>query len=452
MNDTVFAVPVFDRWLIHAPLHEITALVNHSMVETLKAGPVRGRKDSFNRLCGLLSGEPPAIPRANTGPLRPDFLGIIPTRSCNLNCVYCAFASSGTCDDTMEFSLAAAAVSWMADYIQETGQNTLEIHFFGGEPFVASEVVDVTVHKARLCAQRYGLKHRFEISTNGFFDDSRCLFVGDYFDTVVLSMDGPEEIHDRYRRGSRSFATVAGNAHRLSTMPVELCIRACVTQETVGRLDHILSWLCTNFKPSSISFEPLQPSPENDGSGLYPPDPWTFAASFFRSYVIAESHGVDLIYSSALVHTVRHTFCPVGRDTIIVSPDGRISACYLLENEWTKRDLDLNMGNIDSAGNVDFNLAAIERIRNLTSLGPRCRHCLARWHCAGACHVNHSYPGCSVIFNDVCIQTRILTVCLLLYELGYQSEAERLLDDRLELEHLVYRASDCLVDWGEYED
>lgn len=311
-------------------------------------------------------------------------------------------------------------------------------------------MVDVAVHRARARAAEAGLTPRFEVATNGLFDEGRCRFVGDYFDTVVLSLDGPEAVHNRHRprKGGRgSYDTVARNARLLAQMPVELCLRICVTQDTVGSLETITHWLCQTFRPSAIAFETLQPTPESEAAGLRPPDPWELAVRCVRASSLATSLGVTPVYAAASIEAVRHSFCPVGRDTLIVSPDGRVSACYLPQREWTKRGLDLNLGQLDGRGRMHLDPAALERVRNLTDSPPRCRHCLARWHCAGGCHVNHAYPECPDTYDAFCIQTRIITACRLLEELGGREAVQRLLDHRPALERLALHISDHLADW-----
>jgi uncharacterized protein len=183
---------------------------------------------------------------------------------------------------------------------------------------------------------------------------------------------------------------------------------------------------------------------------LSPPDPWTFAVAYIRAAKTALSLGVTPVYHAASIDDIRFSFCPVGRDTMIITPDDRISACYLLEEEWQKRGLDLNFGCIDATGSLVVDQAALERIRQLTYHRGRCLHCFVRWHCAGGCHVNQSYDDCSEAYNDFCIRTRIIAACHLLEMSGMPQEVDKLLQDRGALERLALRPSDCLADWDEH--
>lgn len=434
--DYVFTVPVADKYVLHSPLHNITALINRAAVKSLKDGNLN-KRDLYELYRSL--SEKTFIPAPHRGPLNPDFLGIIPTRMCNFTCIYCGF---GSCKDSpvMDLSLALSSVEWMVEHVINKGLSRVEIHFFGGEPFFAPDVIRAVVYRTNMLCAEYNLKPVFKVSTNGFFDEVTCCFIGDYFDTVVLSLDGQEEIQNRYRpmkNGGETSHTVEKNAFLLGRSPVELCIRVCVTEETVEKMEDIARWLCRSFKPSSIDFEVLRPSVET--AGLLPPDPWSFAVNYIKSSIAARAYGVTPMYGPASTGTLQHSFCPVGKDSIIISPEGTLSACYLQKEEWEKKGLDLTFGNIDNSG-IHIDEHNLQKIRRLTEGKELCRKCIARFHCAGGCHVNHLTEE----YDDFCIQTRIITVCNLLYDLGYVSLMKDFIYNRKELETMVFQTSDLI--------
>ena len=450
-ND-VYAIPVADAYLIYSPLRQIAALVNkealfcirdRSKNKFAKTAELEPLQDLFRELQKPIQ----EIPAERIGQIRPAFLGIIPTRACNLSCVYCNFGSQNTSDERMDFSMAVAAVEWMAKRVRKLGRKTLEIHFFGGEPFVAGEVVEVVIHRARALAAKLGLRPRFEVSTNGVFDKARARFVGDYFDTVVLSFDGPERIHDHHRPISKnrgSFKEVERTAHRLSESQADLCLRTCVTQQSVKQMEEIAQWFCTSFKPTAISFETLRPTPESTAAGLKPPDPYEFAIQYTRAARIIDSYGIQTVYASLSTDSPRLSFCPVGKDTVIVSPDGRLAGCYLPDSEWKARDLDFYLGRLSDNGEMHIDLGAVQRLRHLVTRKPRCKQCFCRWICAGGCHVNQTYPGCPERYNDFCVQTRIIMFVSILFRMGLDDLANSILEDRGALEALALRPSDLL--------
>jgi len=448
--DDVYVVPLVDRWLLHSPLRSTTAIVNTAAVRELKkADPDLVR---LGALSSLIESPPSDPPRPMRGPLKPDFLGIVPTRRCNLNCLYCGFGAANASSSDLDPQLAVSAVDWMIEQARKNNAEGVDIHFFGGEPFVAPEVVDVVVHRARARSAERGLNCRFEADTNGIFDETRCRFIGDYFDSVVLSFDGPEDVHNRQRPakgGDGSFETVSRNAVYLSRSPAELCLRVCVTSLNVKRLGSIAHWFCDQFHPAVINFEPLKPTTMSDRAGLQVPDPWEFAVRYIEAYRVASRFGVRVVYAAAAIERIQYTFCPVGRDTLIVSPDGTLSACYSLPEEWKAAGLDLTMGHLSAAGKMVLDQSAIEKMRNIPAQRNRCRRCFAQWHCAGGCHLMNHRTNRGEDYDDFCTQTRLIAAYLLLDRLGDEESLQKMVRSRRAAEVLALVASDRLSDWEE---
>lgn len=449
---SIFAIRILDSFLLYAPLHNLAAIVNHTAALRLRDS-LFCRTDADQEWLGeigsiLNAGSEPA-PSPKQGDFAPAFLGLLPTRSCNLACQYCGFLTPNESQKVMDLKLACDAVNWYMDLVSQVGAQNAEVHYFGGEPFCAEEVLDLTVPLARLRAREAGCAIRFEVATNGTFSQERCQWAADNLDTIVLSLDGPAEIQDQYRprkNGNSSFEAVVRNARILSEGAVDLCFRACVTSKTVDRMPEIAAWFCRDFRPSAVSFEPVQPSPQSVAVHLDPPDPWTFALNFIAAARILESHGVEPVYASSDIRTRRVSFCPVGQDVVIVSPDGAISACYLLQRDWEAKGLDLHLGYMNgSAPHLDTDAIAFARSLNVWNK-PFCERCFCKWHCAGGCHVNHTPEGPPGAYDRLCIQTRIIALHNILKAMGQDDLAGDWLQDRDAMERTVYQASDVLLD------
>ena len=470
----LYAVPILDRFLLYAPLHNLAALIDRRAALYLHESLANNRsldastggvgasspgyrigarrepdEPDLAEIARVLGSPGDPAPEARRGDFAPLFLGLLPTRACTMACRYCGFHACAEPEAAMGLQLARAAVDWYMDLLAANGEEHAEVHFFGGEPFCAPEVLDLAVPYARARARALGCTIRFEVATNGLFDERRCHWVADNLDTVVLSLDGPAEIQDRQRPrrdGQGSLAAVVRSARILSEGAAELNLRACVPSETVEQLPEIASWFCRDLRPAAVSLEPVQPSSASRSAHLEPPDPWSFGRKFVAAARILEAQGVEAVYATADIGARRVSFCPVARDAAIVSPDGTISACYLPSREWEAKGFDLHLGRM-VAGRADLDPQAVALARGLNVWNkPHCRHCFCRWHCAGGCHVNHRPPEGPGTYDRLCIQTRIIALRNILKAMGQDGLAGAWLEDRRAMERTVRQSTDLLLE------
>ncbi len=446
----VYRVPVLDHYLVYAPLHGLTAVVNRAGLDAIRFGLVGGRLPAdIARIVEVLLSpgrEPIRIP---TGPVRrPLFLGIIPTRGCNMACAYCAFGgtldSSGMTPDT-----AKAAVDAYFGLFNGSSDPHREIHFFGGEPLFRPSLVDFVSGYARSIAARDGLVLHLEISTNGLCSPSRARFMGEQLDTVVLSFDGPAAIQDRNRPapgGRRTFEPVMRTAQIISDSSAELVIRSCVTQESLPRLLDWADILASRLRPATVCFERLTTTSHSEAAGLRAPDPWEFARQVVAASRLLTRHGITAVTSTTDTSRIVATCCPVGQDALIVSADGAVDACYLLEDQWLRKGLDLRLGRLDPAAPAFvLDADAVDRLRGVAATHPRrCEGCISHLHCAGGCHVDHQAATTDSGYDDLCISTRVITIAQLLDRCGQAGLADAWLDRRSDLRVSVLQSSDLL--------
>jgi uncharacterized protein len=449
----LFVLPVNEAFLVHNPLDGIASLLNASALKALRRRMATTVQDPSlsAELAGLadLLLRAPAGPPSLEGPLNPLFLGLLTTRRCNCNCVYCDFEAGKEAASEMSPAAAVAALTWYADFLKDAGLGHMEVHFFGGEPLVSREVIETAVHRSRLLVDRHGMSLHLEVSTNGIFGEEYARFVGDYFHAVVLSLDGFREIHDRHRpvsAGRGSFSSARQTASLLSQSPTELCLRCCVSNLNIDRLEEIAAWFCEEFQPSVINFEPLTNNPKAATAGLLPPNPYVFAERFAKARAVAARYGIKAVYAATEGEPSHTSFCPVGKDALIVSPDGRVSSCYLPRKAWVERGLDMEVGRLlereAGPGGIQVDPEAIARLRGLARDKPRCKRCFCQWVCSGGCHVHHSYPGSSLAYEPFCIQTRLLSACRLLEDMNLSHVADTLLADPKAMEALALHPSD----------
>lgn len=138
------------------------------------------------------------------------------TERCNLRCGYCIYnprftqkRDHGTRD--MSQGTAFQAINYLARNSQ--GKKDVAITFYGGEPLLRFPFIRSCVDYARKVLLKKDLS--FSLTTNGTL---LTLEMADFFAAegfgVHVSLDGPQDIQDRYRRdfkGNGSFhKTIAG--------------------------------------------------------------------------------------------------------------------------------------------------------------------------------------------------------------------------------------------------
>lgn len=442
----IYLLPIMEQYeLLYAPLHGITALINHQAAQHIQHALLNhvSPPNALSTLNDLL--QPVCDVPIRSGPITaPHFLGLIPTRSCNLHCRYCTFRRASFKDEEMSLELVRDSIDAYCDVLLQNAHTQAAIHFFGGEPFYARTAVQVAVEYAQWRAGMLGLDTHFEATTNGVYNEKFCLWMADHFDTVVLSLDGPPEIQNYQRPGRNDFPTfqvVDRSAKILSEGSVELIIRVCVTEQIVPRMVELAKWLSTEYLPSTVCFEPMTPTLQSKEAGLRPPNPWEFGVNFCQSAQLLEQKGVQATCSTTDISLIQTSVCPMGKDALIVAPNGNIYACYALPAEWEKIGRDVKMGKVENAQFV-FDLSAIERVREWAYQKKHlCYRCFCEYHCAGGCHLTRDSAE---TYKDLCIWTRIITLYKLLEKLG-QGELARAWLRTLSTETLL-QPSDLLME------
>jgi uncharacterized protein len=331
------------------------------------------------------------------------------------------------------------------------GEDVLRVHLFGGEPLVARHCTEAIVHYVRALCARTGMTPWFELTTNGLFDAELVPFLGDYVDSIVVSVDGVGPLHDYNRRrldGSGTYAHIASNLHRLEEYTAELCLRMCVTDRSVGIMKDVTARLCEEFRFDVLSFEMLTENECSRAAALAAPDPLRFASGVLAAEGPASDAGVRVVYGPSELVGPRLTSCPLGSGTLMLSPDGGIGACYLDPQRWKDRGLDLALGHVDAKTGVLVDDERLEAVVALTAAKPRCERCFCRYTCAGGCHVDHTPPGCSPVYDDRCRATRVTTAGRLLRHLGFRGEVDRLAGDVAMMRLLADHPDDRLRSWG----
>jgi len=181
--------------------------------------------------------------------------------SCNLRCDYCFYSEKSALFPRREESRMPDDVleAFVQKYIASRAGDEVEFVWQGGEPTLAGLEF---YEKALEFQARHSRDKRIYncLQTNGtLLDDRWCEFLAKHSFLVGLSLDGPEDVHDRYRRGADgrpSFESVMRALGLLKKHGIAFNVLACVTDYAAARPLHVY-WFLKSAGVEFIQFIPI---------------------------------------------------------------------------------------------------------------------------------------------------------------------------------------------------
>jgi len=197
-------------------------------------------------------------------PLPPAFHVMTKPRGaiCNLDCDYCFYlrkeslypgASFRMSDETLE--------TYTRQYIQSQRAPEVNFAWQGGEPTLMG--LDF-FRKAVTYQKKYarpGMRIENALQTNGtLLDDAWCQFFAENRFLIGISLDGPREAHDLYRRDkgrSPTFERVLRSIELLKSHKVDFNILTCVSAANVHQPLEVYRFLRDEIGAEFIQFIPI---------------------------------------------------------------------------------------------------------------------------------------------------------------------------------------------------
>lgn len=338
---------------------------------------------------GMLWSPPRDIPPSRGKSIKALCMNV--SHSCNLSCRYC-FAGKGSYGgeiSQMTRDVGYAAVDLLLS--MSKGRRHLEIDYFGGEPLLNLEVVkDITAY-ARRKGRESKVEFGFTLTTNGLLLDPEVIsFLRDEGFSLVMSLDGRREVHDRMRinrHGGGSYDRVSQKLlYFVRHWPSEnYYVRGTYTRYNLDFCKDVFHLASLGFR--HLSLEPAVVFPEDDWALRESDIPFLeaeyekLALYYLDRYRAGEPFTffhfeVDLESGPCLLK--RLSGCGAGDEYLAVTPGGDLYPCHqLIGVEF------LHMGTV-------FTPSQVRPLKGevFPPSGPlqeRCRSCWARYHCGGGC-------------------------------------------------------------------
>lgn len=156
---------------------------------------------------------------------------------CDIECDYCFYLEKRALFDAHEHYRMPDEVlaAYVKQYVEDQPTAVVEFTWHGGEPTLLG--IDFFQRVVDLQAPYRTQKEiRNSLQTNGVrLDDAWCEFFKTNGFFIGISLDGPKDVHDRYRvdrRGEGTFERVMQGVRLLQKHQVEFNVLACVSRET----------------------------------------------------------------------------------------------------------------------------------------------------------------------------------------------------------------------------
>ncbi|WP_413284257.1 anaerobic sulfatase maturase [Vibrio sp. MA40-2] len=331
---------------------------------------------------------------------------------CNIDCEYCFYlekemlyperqANWRMSDETLQ--------AFIKQHIEAQPNNTVEFAWQGGEPTLLG--IEFYQKVVSLCEKYRGNKtinHAFQ--TNGILlNDQWCQFFKKHHFLIGISIDGPEDLHDRYRvtRSKKgTHASVLAAVNLLKKHHIEFNTLTVVNAENVKHPLRVYQFL-KSIGSTFLQFIPLvertTQTSHNDTHLLAGPSdslakvtPWSVDPKEYGQFLTT-------IFDYWVRHDVGSTFVQMF-DSTLASWTGNASGICIFSKQCghvlaleSNGDLyqcdhyvypEYKLGNIHSSDISTLNNSdkAIQfGVDKFTTLNDKCRECRYQFACFGGC-------------------------------------------------------------------
>ena len=324
---------------------------------------------------------------------------------CNMKCEYCFYNDVAAHRDTADMGfMSEQTLEAIVREVFAMADGSACFSFQGGEPTLRG----LDFYQGFINMQRrYNIKNipvTNCLQTNGLLIDGEwARFLSENRFLVGLSLDGPRELHDRFRRradGSGTYAQVMKAAESMKRHGVDFNILFTVTSESAAMAGKLYSFFRKNgfdFLQFMPCIDPLEGERGKDSFSLRPLEFGVFLRRFFErwSAEVFSGGNISVRYFDNLV-SIAAGLPPEACSMrgmcscqFVFEADGSCYPCdFYVTDEW-------RMGNINNLGlNGLFSSTACRRfISSGSRLPEECHACAVRSLCRGGCRRDRENPA-----------------------------------------------------------
>jgi len=246
---------------------------------------------------------------------RPLFASYNVTSRCNMKCSFCDWWKMNMPELPTEKALTAI------DEVCSLGVPFFDLS--GGEPLLRKDLL--TLAKK---ASSYGCL--ISMNTNGTLVKSdKASGIADAFDVVVVSLDGPKEIHDKIRGVAGTYDKAIEAIKLLKTNGVKVGVNSVVTPWNIEILPHFIEKLHSLVDFAQVQpIHPYPPPPQNRPSPKAVSKLLEYLLKLKRSDPSFLAVPTDFVKGFELFFDGKAPkICHAGELYVAIDPMGRLLAC-----------------------------------------------------------------------------------------------------------------------------
>lgn len=318
---------------------------------------------------------------------------------CNLRCRYCYYLDKSSLHHGFSLMEDEVLEKYIRSHFEAVNEESISFSWHGGEPLLAGIDFFRRVVMFQKLYKPAGTTVLNGLQTNGtLLNDDWCRFLSEEKFYIGMSMDGPQEYHDKFRRnkeGLSSFGRVLAGLKMLKKYgitPEALCV---VNSENVKQPLKLYNFF-RKLGASFITFLPLVERRPEMTSGVSPDSVDPAAFGIFLSKIFDQwiQNGIGRIRIQIFEEAARtafnqeHTLCifkkscgavpVIERNGDFYSCDHYVDSNYLIGNVKNRSIREL----LSDRRQIEFGMA------KLNTLPAYCVNCGVRDMCNGECPKN----------------------------------------------------------------
>lgn len=317
------------------------------------------------------------------------------TRACNLACSYPCF-TYGCTKGSMPFETARKIVDFLANQAAESGEKSIEISFWGGEPLIEWNLLKQIVLYTK-AAIHPAISVSFGGTVNGTLLTTEKLdFLNEHNILFMVSIDGTQETHDFYRKSPQGFGShkiIMRNMEKVLEKWPNYRVRMGPTADNIHRFYEDVKYLF-DFGFNYIMFSPVY-------EGNWTEERWNiwedqcYKVIDYMAELRKQGRMVEIEHFKSYISIDdSHWPCGASRNYVGFDIDGAIYPCHRFNKfndnrPWQEKEVCI--------GHIDYGITRPEFRQKFIEFHPtNCGNCayFNNTPCHGGCYaINYDFTG-----------------------------------------------------------